>query len=131
VQPAGRQGREFRREIRELATACRKSRRSRWRSHLNGDPEVATRERSDRAAEGFTAKRRARRAPSAAQRLPGRAATPPNRKAGRAPRPAPDSRTVRAHEEAPARLGGAGMRGLLLPSGLGTARQLSASSGGS
>jgi hypothetical protein len=83
VQPGGRQGREFRREIRELATACRKSRRSRWRSHLNGDPEVATRERSDRAAEGFTAKRRARRALSAAQRLPGSAATSPDRKAGR------------------------------------------------
>ena len=33
------------------------------------------------------------------------------------------------HEEAPARLGEAGMRGLLLPRGLGTARQLLASLG--
>ncbi len=36
MQPEGRRGREFRREIRERATACRKSRRSRRRSRLRG-----------------------------------------------------------------------------------------------
>jgi hypothetical protein len=43
----------------------------------------------------------------------------------------PDSRTVGGMKKPPPGWGGAGMRGLLLPSGLGTARQLSASLGGS
>ncbi|MWJ14249.1 hypothetical protein DOT98_15690, partial [Clavibacter michiganensis subsp. michiganensis] len=59
-------------------------------------PEVATRERSDRAAEGFTAKKRPRQgAGSAAQRHPGGAARDLERQlpgVDRRPAPAGDDR---------------------------------------
>lgn len=56
MQPEGRQGREFRREIREPRDRVPKISEEPVAEPLERSPEVATRERSDRAAEGFTAK---------------------------------------------------------------------------
>jgi hypothetical protein len=72
VQPEGRRGREFRGEIRERSDRVPKISAEPVAEPLARSPEVATRERSDRAAEGFTAKKRPRQGPdSAAQRHPG------------------------------------------------------------
>lgn len=82
--------------MRELATACRKSRRSRPRQRLDTAREAATRKRSDRAAEGFTAKRTGCRPHSAggAGSL-GSAATPAGRRKVCAARNTGDVTTVR------------------------------------
>ncbi len=109
MQPEGRRGREFRREIRELATACRKSRRRR-RLAACAEPGGSYEGACDRAAGGFMAKKRAAR-PQECRR---RRLHPPTKEApGLRPealdapqRARPGSRTAGRHREAPGRFGG-------------------------